>query len=104
MIIGIIMPVVESLFDKIKLSIERCADRGCCPKSKYETKKTGFAEYIRLYAGVDHPLHYGYSTLLVIIFITFMFGFGIPILFPIAALSIFVLYCVEKFQIYYLYK
>ena len=54
MILGLIMPVVESFFENVTVSIERCADRGCCPKSKYETKKTSFAEYISLYAGVDH--------------------------------------------------
>ena len=42
--------------------------------------------------------------MLVIVFVTFMFGFGIPILFPIAAASIFVLYRVEKYMMYYFYK
>ena len=49
-------------------------------------------------------IHYGYSTLLVIIFVTFMFGFGIPILFPIAGLTLFMLYRVEKYMLYYFYK
>jgi len=33
-----------------------------------------------------------------------MFGAGIPILFPIAAMAIFVLYFVEVYMIYYIYK
>ena len=42
--------------------------------------------------------------MLVIVFVTFMFGFGIPVLFPIATLSLFVLYRVEKYMMYYFYK
>ena len=104
MIIGIFMPIVEQLTEWIIGSLEKCADRGCCPKSKYVTKKTGIAEYVDVYGGINHQIHYGYSTLLVIVFVTFLFGFGIPILFPIAALSILVLYCTEKYALYYIYK
>lgn len=104
MIISIIMPFVESLVEKLIRSLERCTDRGCCPKDKYVTRMTSLAEYIELYAGINHLLHYGYSTLLVIIFVTFMFGFGIPILFPIAFCAIVVLYRVEKFNLYYVYR
>ena len=68
------------------------------------TKKTSISEYIELYAGPEHSIHYGFSSLLVIIFVTFLFGFGIPVLFPIAFLSIFILYKAEKFSIYYRYR
>lgn len=33
-----------------------------------------------------------------------MYGMGIPVLFPIAAFSLFVLYCIEKFMLYYVYR
>ena len=104
MIIGIFMPIGEHFVTWFLESLEKWADRGCCPKSKYDTKKTGIAEYVQVYGGIDHQIHYGYSTLLVIVFVTFLFGFGIPILFPIAALSILVLYCTEKYALYYIYK
>lgn len=97
MIINVGMPVVESLMELMFKTVERCVDRGCCPKTGYETQKTGTWEYIELYAGIDHLFHYGYSTVLVTVFVTFMFGFGIPILFPIAACVFIVLYRVEKF-------
>jgi len=35
---------------------------------------------------------------------TFMYGFGIPALFPIAAVSFFVLYVVEKLMLFYGYR
>jgi len=39
-----------------------------------------------------------------IIFITFMFGTGMPILFPIATLTFLTLYILEKGMLYYGYR
>jgi len=33
-----------------------------------------------------------------------MFGTGMPILFPVAASSLLVLYCLENYMLYYIYK
>ena len=49
-------------------------------------------------------MHYKYSALLTIVFVTFTFGYGIPVLFPIAAIAILVLYLVEKTMLYYAYR
>ena len=65
---------------------------------------TSMAEYIELYSGIDHMIHYGYSTVVLIIYITFMFGFGIPILFPVAWLTFIILYRMEKYMMYFFYK
>ena len=37
MVIGVLMPIIEALIEKILLSIERCFDRGCCPKDRFVT-------------------------------------------------------------------
>ena len=37
-------------------------------------------------------MHYKYSTLLNVVFVTMMYGLGMPILFPIACLSMVILY------------
>ena len=31
MILGILMPIIEAIVEKIILTIERCVDQGCCP-------------------------------------------------------------------------
>ena len=49
-------------------------------------------------------MHYKYSSVMNIVFITMMFGAGLPLLFPIAAASLSVLFCLEKFMLYYIYK
>lgn len=49
-------------------------------------------------------MHYKYSSLLNITFITMMYGAGLPILFPTAACSYVVVYLLEKFMMYFCYK
>lgn len=49
-------------------------------------------------------MHFKYGALLNIVFVTMTYGFGIPILFPIAAAAIAVLYFVEKSMLFYAYR
>ena len=104
MMINSIMPIVEALFDDCLKNMERVMDRRSCRKSSYVTSKTSISDYIDLYAGFEHPIHEGFTQLLIIIFVTFTFGFGIPVLFPIAFFSIVVLYRFEKYSLYYRYR
>jgi hypothetical protein len=39
-----------------------------------------------------------------IVFITMMFGAGLPILFPLASVSLISMYLIEKFEIYYVFQ
>jgi hypothetical protein len=45
-----------------------------------------------------------YSAILNIVYITFMFGAGIPMLFPIAAAAFLVIYLLETFSLIYIYQ
>lgn len=49
-------------------------------------------------------MHYKYSAVLNVIFCTFMYGFGLPLLFPIAFMSFVILYFAEKSMLYWSYK
>ena len=49
-------------------------------------------------------MHFKYSALMNVVFVTFTYGFGIPMLFPIGSLALFVLYLVEKTMLYYGYR
>lgn len=48
-------------------------------------------------------MHFKYSNILTIVYMTMLYGFGMPILFPIALLSFMVLYGVEKTMLFYGY-
>jgi len=82
----------------------RCMDRGYTSCDKYKTKKVTLLQYTNLYAGPEYFMHYKYSAILNVVFCTFMYGFGLPLLFPIAFVTFVILYFVEKSMLYYSYK
>lgn len=57
-----------------------------------------------LYSGQEFIIDYKYSQILNIVFITMTFGYGIPLLFPLAALQFLVFYVIEVLQLFYSYK
>lgn len=71
---------------------------------KYATKTTSIQSYINTYAGPEYSLHYKYSAILQTTFVTFMYGFGVPVLFPYAVFTFVVLYFVEKTMLFYSYR
>ena len=52
--------------------------------------------YKDLYSGADYVIHFKYSGILNICYITLMYGIGMPILFPLAALNLLNQYVVER--------
>lgn len=57
-----------------------------------------------IHAGPEYFVHFKYSFLMNVTFITMMFGVGLPILFPIAFTTYLVTYCQEIYMLYYVYK
>ena len=67
----------------------------------YKTKKTSMALYKALYSGANYVIHFKYSGLLNITFITMMYGVGMPILFPLAAFNFFNQWLCERIIVSY---
>jgi hypothetical protein len=81
----------------------RILDRGCnC--NKFKTKTTNIQSYKEIYAGPIFMMNFKYSMILNIVFVTFMYGFGLPILFPVAIFAFVILYFIEKTMLYYSYR
>jgi hypothetical protein len=70
---------------------------------KYKTKSKSIQGYLDIQCGPKYLMHFKYSSVLNILFVTFMYGYGIPELFPIALLSFIIILFVEKAQLYYSY-
>lgn len=82
----------------------RILNRACCTCDTYSTKSTSIKAYQTIYSGPSYYIHYKYSTVLNTVFVCFMFGFGMPIFFPIGLGSMAVLYFVEKSALYWSYQ
>jgi len=55
----------------------------------YVTKQTSMPGYMGLYSGAEYVIHFKYSNVLNIVYITMMYGMGQPLLFPLAAFNFF---------------
>jgi len=60
--------------------------------------------YIDLHAGPDFELNRKLTHLLTTVFMTMFFGFGLPILYPIALVGLIVFYFTDIYMIFYHYK
>lgn len=60
--------------------------------------------YINLYSGPEFLMHFKYSAILNIVFVTFMYGLGLPILFLYAVFALAILWFSEKLLFYYSYR
>lgn len=104
MIFNAYYPILEFLMYWAMRVLFRCLDRPLCSLDSYKTKKTSIKQYMDLYLGPVYYMHYKYSTVMNICFVTMMFGLGLPILFPIAIASFVILYLLEKTMLYYIYR
>ena len=101
MFINIYMPAFECFYNYCIRLLKRAWDK------RFWTKRTSCKTrqaYIELYSGPTFYMHYKYSMILNITFVTMTFGVGMPVLFPIATLSFLFLYFVEKGMLYYGYR
>ena len=105
MIITAFMPLIEAIISYFIRALRRFIDRSMsCKKDTYNTKTKSIQGYMNIHSGPIYKMHMKYANLMNIIFITMTFGYGIPILFPIAAVAIAILYLVEKTMLYYSYQ
>jgi len=70
----------------------------------YQTKKRGMQLYKDVYSGPDYVIHFKYSGVVNTVYIAMMYGMGMPLLFPIAALNIFNQWITERIAVAYLAK
>lgn len=90
-----------------KAFVFRSMDSGipCCRKAgQAKTKKITNQQYINLYAGPEYMMHFRYSSIMVQVYVCFMYGLFIPVMWPICAIGIFNMYVVERWALAYYYR
>ena len=103
MIFIMLWPIIEFFVFWGLRFLPRFLDHGFST-DPYNTKVTSIQAYLDNYSGPVYLMHYKYAAILTIVFVTFTFGFGIPILYPIGAMGLLILYLVEKSMLYYAYR
>ena len=70
------------------------------PKTKKKTQQ----QYINLYAGPEYSMHFKYSSIMVQVYVSFMYGMFIPMLFFTTLIGITNMYVVERLCLAYYYR
>jgi hypothetical protein len=103
MVINAILPYVGLATGFLIPMVKRLLDNKFTG-NPYKTKKTGMSAYKDLYSGNDYVIHFKYSGNLNIVYITMMYGMGMPILFPLAAVNFFNQWICERIIVAYQVK
>lgn len=74
------------------------------PSTARVTKLTTAQSYVNMYAGPEYILYSQYSQMLVLIFVTFMYGILMPILFPICLFGIINISIVDRWSLTYFFR
>lgn len=100
MIINSIMPYVTLTTSFLIPRLKQRMDG----KTVYQTKKTSMAQFKAVHGGADYIIHFKYSNVLNIAYITLMYGLGMPLLFPIAMVNYLNQYFCERIIVAYFMK
>lgn len=98
-------PLLEFVVYYLMRLLSRLLDSGFT-LNKYNTKCRSVNEYVDIYSGPKFSdyIHFRYAAILNITFITMFYGFGLPLLFPIACVSFLVIYLTEMLLLFYSFK
>jgi len=98
-------PIVEIVLYAGIRELYRFCDRGYSFNcSKYNTRSKTLNQYIEMSVGGVYFMHFKYSGILNIVYVTLMYGIGLPYLFPTAVAALVILYISEKALLYYSYR
>ena len=76
----------------------------CCRRNLYKSKKRSIYSYVDLYSGPEFKINFRYTYLLNYVFVTLMYGVGMPILFVFALLALSFTYIWEKILLHKYYS
>jgi len=109
MFINAVFPLIEFVIFWAMRWFARWRDSGrllnCRRDYKnYKNKSHMIQQYLDAWCGPVYEMHFKYAAIMNIVFITLMFGIGLPILYPLAVLALVILYVSEKLMLYYSYQ
>ena len=99
----LVFPHVFTIFQSAGLCCLRLLDRRCTCNTK-NTSKIIQSEYEDLYTGPDFILEVRYGQVLATVFVTFTFSSGMPGLYALNFMVLFVQFWVDKWLLFNYYK
>ena len=113
MILNAFYPPIFEVLAIIQVWFFQALDSGkwgflCCKNSKRErmenTSQKQIFSFIQIYSGPEYIVHFKFSNILNITYVTMMYGVGLPLLFPIAIFSYAIFWMTERYMLAYVYQ
>ena len=105
MVSNMLYPLIEFvLYWALRYAFRAWDQRSFVANDPFKTHSKTLQGFESIYAGPRFTIHYKYAFILNVTFVTFLFGPGLPILFPIGLLSLICLYIVERLMVAYSYQ
>jgi len=98
-----IMPYINVVKETIIRKLMGRLDSGCSG-DRFKTKSRTIQSYKAAYSGPDMPIHFKYSEALNITFLAMLYGFGMPIMYPMAMAILSSQRLCERIQVAYNYR
>ena len=76
----------------------------CCFWRRLKTWCVSEGQYVSKYNGMEYLIYYKYSTMMNIVYVTFMYGMGVPSLFLVGLFSLILYLIQEKLALAYFFK
>jgi hypothetical protein len=99
----VVFPHIFTILESMQLCCKRCIDR----RFSFNTKKTSKiiqSEYEDLYTGPEFILHVRYAQVLATIFVTLTYSAGMPLLYALNFVILFIQYWVDKWLVFNYYR
>lgn len=103
MLIQCVMPYLNLFFTVLMAVVKRGMDTNFT-YDPFKTKKASMLNYKRVYTSGDFQIHTKYTTVMNITFTAMMYGLSMPMLFPLAGLSIYSMRVCNRIQVAWLDK
>ena len=104
-VLNIVFPMIEFLVYLAIRHLKRILDqKSLCPCDKYKTRARTIYHFEQIYSGPQFFVHYRLAFIVNIVYVTFLFGPGMPILFPIALAGLIFTYVSERLRMAYSYQ
>ena len=106
MIFNMFMPIIGFVGSWFIRYIWRSRDQGwkLYPGDYAKSRCNSVQEFVEIYSGDVFQIHVKYAYILTVCFIAFTYGMSMPVMFPIALVSLIIMYAVERTSMAYVYQ
>lgn len=100
-------PIIESIYMWLLTKLFVWYDQGaccffCCDSKR--TRQTNVQAYVSIHSGPDFDIFNKYAAMMTLVFVPFIHGISMPLLFPWACVGLFILFYTDKYRLAHYYQ